>query len=276
MTGTFIDVEPGLRMRLRIDDHTDPWTTTGTVVFVHGFGESGAAWRGWVPAFSRRHRVVRIDQRGFGESTPMPEDFPWSLDVLVSDLAQVVDRVAGGGPVHVIGAKIAGPVILAFAAAHPAKVRSLTLAGSMVKGPADVGGWREHVRSHGVASWARETMGARLGSTMPAAAVDWWVELCAATPLSTVLGLMRVVHTIDVTPLLPRVVCPTLVITTDSIRRPLALTRAWADLLPRVEVVALPGDAYHPAASDPDACAAIAAAFVARVDGQDQPPPSRR
>jgi pimeloyl-ACP methyl ester carboxylesterase len=41
-------------------------------LFVHGLAESGEAWRGWVPYFSRRYRVARIDLRGFGRSTPMP------------------------------------------------------------------------------------------------------------------------------------------------------------------------------------------------------------
>jgi len=46
----------------------------------HGNRESGAAWYGWVPTLARRYRVVRPDTRGFGKSTPVPRDFPWTLD----------------------------------------------------------------------------------------------------------------------------------------------------------------------------------------------------
>ncbi len=275
MIKTFLDLDPGLRMCVRIDDYTDRWSEPATVVCVHGFGESGESWRGWVPHLARDYRIVRIDQRGFAESTPMPEDFAWSLDVLVADLVQVVDRLAGGGPVHLVAAKIAGPVILRFAALHPQRVRSVTLAGSMVKGPPDMDQWLAHVQTHGVESWARTTMGPRLGGSMPAAGVDWWVALCSRTPLSTVLGLMRAVSGIDVTPDLPRVACPALVITTDSVRRPLELTQSWARLIPGAEVVGLPGEAYHPAASYPDACARIAGKFMRRVDAERQPSVAR-
>ena len=52
----------------QLDDFTDPWTSADTVLFVHGFTENSEAWRAWVPHFARRYRVVRIDQRGFGQS----------------------------------------------------------------------------------------------------------------------------------------------------------------------------------------------------------------
>jgi pimeloyl-ACP methyl ester carboxylesterase len=52
----------------KLDDHADPWTRPETVRFVHGFTECTEAWRAWVPHFSRRYRMVRIDQRGFGQS----------------------------------------------------------------------------------------------------------------------------------------------------------------------------------------------------------------
>ena len=62
------DLPPDLSMFYTIDDHTDAWTEAETVVFVHGFTECTEAWRSWVPHFSRKYRVVRYDQRGFGQS----------------------------------------------------------------------------------------------------------------------------------------------------------------------------------------------------------------
>ena len=59
---------PDCNLFYTIDDHTDAWTKPETVLFVHGFTETGEAWRAWVPHFSRRYRMVRIDQRGFGRS----------------------------------------------------------------------------------------------------------------------------------------------------------------------------------------------------------------
>jgi len=48
-----------------------------------------------------------------------------------------------------------------------------------------------------------------------------------------------------------------LVITTqESGRASVAETRAWQEKVPRSELVVLPGDSFHAAASDADACAA--------------------
>ena len=100
-----IRLSPELDLSYRVDDFTDPWTTPETVVFLHGIAESSQAWRAWVPHFARRYRVVRLDQRGFGESTPMPADFAWNIDVLVRDLAQAADLL-NLGTFHLVSAKL--------------------------------------------------------------------------------------------------------------------------------------------------------------------------
>lgn len=263
---SYVEVAQNVRLRVRIDDFTDPWRSPQTVVLVHGFGESGLAWYGWVPHLARHYRVIRIDQRGFGESSVMPEDFPWSLDVLVSDLATAISSL-NAAPVHLVGAKIAGPVIARLAAIHPGLVRSITMVGSMSKGPPGVDDWLRLLREDGVPAWAQRTMPPRLGSDMEPQALQWWVDLTSATSLATFTGLFRVVPGIDVTPDLPNILCPALVISTHSARRPVELTRAWQTLIDNSRLVILDGDAYHPAASSPDRCARETLRFLQECDG---------
>ena len=74
----FLDLDPDFKLYYKIDDHTDAWTEPETVVFVHGFTENTEAWRAWVPHFSRKYRVVRYDQRGFGKTGPVPKDFKFT------------------------------------------------------------------------------------------------------------------------------------------------------------------------------------------------------
>ena len=69
----YLELE-GCNLHYTIDDHTDPWTKPDTVLFIHGFTENTHAWRQWVPHFSRRYRVLRIDQRGFVKSGALPTD----------------------------------------------------------------------------------------------------------------------------------------------------------------------------------------------------------
>ena len=155
-------VRPEAEIFYRSDDCTDPWTVPETVLFVHGFGESGMAWYAWVPHFVRHYRVIRIDKRGFGQSTPMPVDFPWSVDVLAGDLAQVITQLAPGG-VHLVAGKIGGPDAVRLAALRPDLVKSLTLIGIAVVGPdhretvtrAERGKWRRGWRRPWARGWGR-------------------------------------------------------------------------------------------------------------------------
>ena len=95
----------GLELFYQIDDYTDPWGAAESVVLLHGNSESSEAWRTWVPYLGRRYRVVRPDQRGFGRSTPMARDFPWSLDVLIDDLVRFTAEL-NLTRFHLVAAKI--------------------------------------------------------------------------------------------------------------------------------------------------------------------------
>src|ERR1700693_4022653 len=84
----------GHRLYWRADDFTDPWKAAPTVLLIHGFAETGEAWRPWVPHLARDCRVLRIDRRGFGRSDPMPADFAWSLDRMVGDTVSFIEAHA--------------------------------------------------------------------------------------------------------------------------------------------------------------------------------------
>ena len=84
---------PDLDMHYEVDDFTDPWRQPETILMLHGNAESGLAWYAWVPALARQYRVVRPDMRGFGQSTPMPRDYPWTLDRLIEDFCLLMDHL---------------------------------------------------------------------------------------------------------------------------------------------------------------------------------------
>ena len=73
-------ISPGVTLNYSVDDFTDGWTKPPTVLLLHGLAESGEAFRAFVPALARQARVVRLDLRGYGGSTPMPADHPWRFD----------------------------------------------------------------------------------------------------------------------------------------------------------------------------------------------------
>ncbi len=258
----------GAELFYTVDDFTDPWREADAVVLLHGNSESGEAWRAWVPYLARHYKVLRPDLRGFGRSTPMPAEFPWSADVVVDDLVRLTSSL-GLKTFHLVAAKLGGTFALRFAAVRPDLVRSLCVIGV----PASPGqsfnaalpGWVDEMERQGVRSWAATTMRARLGSKVSKAHMDWWTDLMGATALSTQRGFMKMVSKLDVAPDLPRIQCPTLVVTSSSSALwSVESTDAWRKRIPRSELVVLQSDSYHIAGSEPDEVAPRVREFIDR------------
>src|SRR5580698_1535758 len=131
MTMARFRVSTDCEMAYAVDDFTDPWARSQAVVMWDGLAESGEAWRGWVPHFAREYRVVRPDLRGFGQSTPMPPDYPWRHDQILDDVLNLLDHL-GIQKAHVIGAKIGGTLAMRLAARNPQRLLSLAVVGAPV------------------------------------------------------------------------------------------------------------------------------------------------
>jgi pimeloyl-ACP methyl ester carboxylesterase len=68
----------------------------------------------------------------------------------------------------------------------------------------------------------------------------------------------------DIRPDLPRIACPTLVITAEeSGLASVEATRAWQQTIPDSTLLVLPGNSYHVAASDAEKCARATLDFIA-------------
>lgn len=262
-------VAADLEMHYVVDDFTDPWRDPETVLLLHGSSESGAMWFGWVPHLARDFRVVRPDMRGFGASTPMPREYPWPLDAVIDDFVSLT-RHLGIERFHLIGAKIAATITRRFAARLPDRVSTLTLVGAPPPRrdhpDGTVAAWTAHAEREGVESWARMTMSGRLGSHFPPEGLEWWTKLMGRTPLSTFLGFVSTIPNWNVASDLPRIACPTLVITTEgSALGSVEDTRAWQRQIKNSTLLALPGDSFHVAATDPDRCARETHDFIMRA-----------
>jgi 3-oxoadipate enol-lactonase len=259
-------VAPDLEMHYLVDDFTDPWRTAETILMIHGNAERGQSWYGWVPHFAREFRVVRPDTRGFGESTAMPRDFKWSFDVIVDDYLALMKQL-GIARFHLVAAKFGGTIARHFAARCPDEVLTLTVAGTpppnwdrLGMSPAK---GTEELERLGVEGWAMKNMGKRLGSKFPREGVDYWTRLMSKTALSTLVGFGEILPYTDISSALPRIKCPTLVMTTEaSALGSVESTRAWQKMIPNSELRVLPGDSYHLAASDADLCAQETLKFI--------------
>ncbi len=263
-----IRIPPDLEMHYVVDDYTDPWLKPETILMVHGNAESSASWYAWVPTLARKYRVVRPDMRGFGASTPMPRDFPWTLDVIIDDYVRLMDAL-GVARFHLVAAKIGGTIARAFAARRPARVHTLTVVGTPAPFragvDAEIPARIEEFEKLGVEHWARKNMAGRLGSKFPPEGVEWWTKFMGRTAVSTQVGFHPTIAIADIRADLPKITCPTLVITTEhSGLGSVDETRAWQKTIPDSELLVVPGNSYHVAASDAERCAQATLEFIAR------------
>ena len=94
------------------------------LLFVHGWGVSGAAFDAFFDRLAEHYRVIAPDLPGFGRSRASRGAVSYAgyADVL----ADVLDDL-GIGRAHVAGLSMGGGIALSFAARHPERVRTLVL-----------------------------------------------------------------------------------------------------------------------------------------------------
>jgi len=247
----------------KIDDHTDPDREPQTVVFIHGFCESTEAWRTWVPSFSRQYKVVRFDQRGFGQTGPVDENFIFTPELIIEDLTHLIELIAPNQKVHIVSGKSGAMSAIYFATARPDLVRSLTMVSPAIKGP-DTTGWLDHMTGQGMLSWSRWTMRERLGGKMSEKGLEWWIQLMGQTATSTALAYLRWVSQVDCTPLFKDIQAPCLILGSETKRRGALQFKSYVDQIPDASLQMIEVDGYHVGAVVPDVCAQKVKAFIAQ------------
>ena len=110
-----VRVDDGVRLHVAVDGLPD---APVTVVLAHGFAARAAMFDPQWAALRGRARLIRYDQRGHGDSG-------WAgvrsgtVHRLGRDLGEVVDQLAGDGPVVVVGHSMGGMAVLARAGRRP-------------------------------------------------------------------------------------------------------------------------------------------------------------
>jgi pimeloyl-ACP methyl ester carboxylesterase len=95
-------------------------------LLVHGLGGQSTNWTDLMALLRDRLDAVAVDLPGFGWSPP-PRDGDWSLTRSADSLHELMSTLWGSTPVHLFGNSMGGAVAVQLAAAHPERVRSLTL-----------------------------------------------------------------------------------------------------------------------------------------------------
>ena len=101
------------------------------VVLVHGFSTPSYIWDPTYQALiDAGFRVLRFDLYGRGYSDRPELDY--NLDLFVSQVDELLDKLEITQPVHLVGLSMGGPIAAEFANQHPDSIRSLTLIDPLV------------------------------------------------------------------------------------------------------------------------------------------------
>jgi pimeloyl-ACP methyl ester carboxylesterase/DNA-binding winged helix-turn-helix (wHTH) protein len=222
-------------------------------------------WRHWLLELSRRHQLVRYDERGCGLSDWDVDHL--SIDTKVADLEAVVDA-CGLERFALLGMSAGGPASVVYAARHPERVSKLVLYGAFTRGRMARARTTEEKREADLMvelaelGWGRDDPALRhvfAMQFMPKGTLEQWAafdELQRRTATAAnAARIMAATADLDVTAVAPHVQAPTLVIhCRDDRRVPLAEGRELATLIPDSRLVVL-DSANHILLSDEPAWA---------------------
>jgi pimeloyl-ACP methyl ester carboxylesterase len=151
-----------------LEHHVVEWTgdrASKTAVLVHGFMDAGGTWDRVAPALADAGmRVLAPDMRGFGEGARAPRGSYYHFVDYVFDLADVIDGLAPGEPITLVGHSMGGTAATLFAGTFPERVSKLAnLEGlgppdmTWEAGPIRMRRWIEEVRAQRARGESRTT-----------------------------------------------------------------------------------------------------------------------
>ena len=226
------------------------------------FDWESPVWRHWNVDLSRRHTLVRYDERGCGLSDHDVERF--TFDAWVDDLESVADAL-GLDHFPLLGISQGGAVAIDYAVRHPDRVSHLILWGAYPRGRLVRATSDEERREADLhlelarVGWGTDDPTFRQVFTsqfMPDGTKEQWAafnELQARTcSADNAVRFMDVFALIDVTELAPKVTCPTLIMhSRDEIRVPMSNARELAALIPDSQLVLLESRNHILTATEP-------------------------
>jgi 3-oxoadipate enol-lactonase len=94
------------------------------LLIVMGLGGDLLAWAPQIPAFAEQHRVVAVENRDVGRSSPA--DGPYEIADMATDTLALADEL-GLDDFHLLGLSMGGAIAQNVALRAPGRVRTLTL-----------------------------------------------------------------------------------------------------------------------------------------------------
>ena len=215
------------------------------VTLIHGVGANIESWGEVAETLAARFRVIRMDLRGHGRSTPLRE--PCSLEDFVADVVTALDT-AGVERTHLVGFSLGGMIAQLFTVTYPERVNRLALfsavAGRTPEERAKVMQRARMLREEGIASVVAAAeerwFTAAFRAAKPEKVKKRLEELLANDPISYAHAY-RVFAESDVADRIHEIPRPTLVVTGENdVGSNTRMARFMCEQIPNSKLVILP------------------------------------
>ncbi len=230
-----------------------PWLTLS-----HSLACNSAMWAPQIAEFSKRFRVLAFDTRGHGQSDA-PEG-AYTLEQLADDLDGLLKHLHIE-TTHYCGLSMGGMIGQTYALKHPGVFRSLTLADTTSRYPAEGAAlWADRIKiaqTQGMqplveptlARWFTEPFRKQQAATVATIAAQ-----IAATPVAGYAGCCQAIPKINLTHRLKEIGCPILVIVGEQdMGTPLAMAREIHENAPGSKLTVLSPAAHISNLEQPEA-----------------------
>lgn len=252
----------GVRLAYAVSGEGPPLVMSATWLTHLDHQWRSLAWRPWLDAFSKEHKLLRYDARGCGLSDRDTDDL--SFENWVSDFERVIDAAAFQR-FDILATCWGGPVAIEYAARHPERVSRLILYGTYALGRLR---WNDQPSEAEKArvlldltrlGWGRENhafLQVWASSFQPGGTLEhlrsWCDQQSAATSPAVAARLLEIGWNADVRDAARRLKCPVLVMhpERDAVV-PIDQGRLIASLIPHSRFIPIDSENHMPLANEP-------------------------
>ena len=263
-----------------VDLHTESAGRGNPILFVHEYAGDHRSWEPQIRRFSRSHRCITYAARGYPPSQVPAAPGAYSQQRAVDDAVDVLDGL-GVERADVVGSSMGGFAGLHLALQHPARVRSLVIAGTGYGArPSEAPRFRDEcegiarlIRESGMGSFARRYLSGPARVQFQDKDPRGWEQLVgevAEHPAAGALGTLRGVqqqrpslHALEAE--LSALEAPVLILAGDEDDGCLETSLWLKRVIPRSGLAVLPRSGHTLNLEEPDLVNAFIADFLGRV-----------
>lgn len=243
------------------------------IVFVHGFPLDHTMWRGQLDTFSKTHRVIAPDLRGFGRSDVTEGTV--TMQRFADDLAAVLDALHVDEPISLCGLSMGGYVAFRYVSQYGRRLRSLILCDTRAgaDSPEQIENRRklaQTVRDLGTEPVAKamlpKLVSAHTTTHRPDVLERLRQMILANQPAGIAAASLGMAARPDSTVLLSRIPVPTLLLVGDEDTiTPADEMRDMADRIPEARFITIPQAGHMAPMENPEAVNTAIEEFLKRM-----------